>query len=167
MVAGQSSANKTEPLGSLASALVFGAAAVPPFWATCAMGVDALDPRGDTAPAALTVLAVIFFAPGAALTWTAASALKRSGLYRWVTKRADLAYLLVAIALMLVIPAFVRAATVGPGDSSGWLDLALVGLAGIELSIGLTWLIAWKRRAGAAAVGVLPVFLVISVIVLH
>jgi hypothetical protein len=146
---------------------MLGAAAVPPFWAACGLGAYALEPRPDTAPAVLTVVALSFFAPGATLTRVAASALRGSWLYAWAVRRPALVYPLVVGALLLVLPGFIVSALSDPGDSGGLVQAALLALGGVELSVGLTWLMALRPQTGAIAAWGLALALAIAVATIH
>ena len=114
-------------------------AAVAPLFVAMLLSTYAVDPEADTAPVQLVAFALPFFVSGAIVTWFGGTLLARSALYRWARRHPGVAPAIVAAALVLVLPAFLDAAS-GTDDISMVLRL----LAATELSIALTWLAALR-----------------------
>jgi hypothetical protein len=150
-------------LRDLALAFLYGAGAVLPLLVTAQLGAAALGDPYDTDPLFGAVLGLLAFAPGVLLTLAAGLALRRTPLYAWVTRQPALLWALVALALLLVFPAFVDTATrePDPNAANGTTEpsFPLVGLAAIELSIALTWLMARGAVLGIGAATLLAVAL--------
>jgi hypothetical protein len=127
-------------------AWALGVAAVAPFFIAVWLATYALDPEADTAPTQLAGMALPFYASGVVVTTVAGTLLARSKLFRWVEARPPLAPAIVAAAVILVLPAFLDAAS-GTDEISWVLRL----LAATELSIALTWLAALRVGLSIAA----------------
>ena len=109
-----------------------------------------IHPSEDSGPFWPALFAVLLFVPGLLLALAAGLALRRTPLYDWVVSRSPLLWAIVAIALLLVLPAFlVESSPDFPGES-GDPRFGPVLLAGIELSIALTWLMAREVWLGFA-----------------
>ena len=130
----------------LQRAWLLGIAAVGPLFIAVGLGAAAFDPEGDTAPWVLAIFALPFLVSGAIVTTFAGILLARSDLFHWAARHPPVVAAIVAVALLLVLPAFLDARS---GTEN--VSLVLLVLAATELSIALTWLAAVRVGLGIAA----------------